>query len=358
MTLPKLIRTLLLALAIVLIIAAAMIYSMTWHPATREHALVSCEADAPQPQPGQALKVMTWNVQYLAGKRYVFWYDLADGNGPDLRPTSADLAYNLDEVARVIRDEQPDIVLLQELQDGAHASHYQNQLQLLKQRLSDLYPCSSEAFYWRASFVPYPKIWGSVGTKLATLSRFRIERAERLQLPRASNNWLARPFAPRHSLLVSYLSLRNGRELAVINTRFADPLPQSNAALRQVAMTRGLLDQLENQDTPWLLGGDLNLLPPGQYHRLAEPQRLRFQPRSELAPLLVYPVIPTSEEADQSRWFTRFPNDPAVRGPDRTVDYLLYSPALSRLDGYVRRRDTREISDHLPLVGRLLLPVE
>jgi hypothetical protein len=27
--------------------------------------------------PGQALKVMTWNVQYLAGKRYVFWNDLA-----------------------------------------------------------------------------------------------------------------------------------------------------------------------------------------------------------------------------------------------------------------------------------------
>ena len=41
------------------------------------------------------------------------------------------LGFSLDEVARVIRDEQPDIVLLQELDDGAKASGYQlNQGQL------------------------------------------------------------------------------------------------------------------------------------------------------------------------------------------------------------------------------------
>jgi hypothetical protein len=62
---------------------------------------------APALVPGQALKVMTWNVQYLAGKRYVFWNDL-DGRATMKRPLLDDMAFSLDEVARVIRDEQPD----------------------------------------------------------------------------------------------------------------------------------------------------------------------------------------------------------------------------------------------------------
>ena len=105
-----------------------VIQQMTWRPAARESAQTSCnpEVAAKSLVPGQALKVMTWNIQYLAGKRYVFWYDMADGSGPDERPTPEDLAYNLDEVARVIRDEQPDIVLLQEVNDNAKNTDYQD----------------------------------------------------------------------------------------------------------------------------------------------------------------------------------------------------------------------------------------
>src|SRR3989344_1672156 len=84
---------------------AVLVYSIAWHPADREDAALSCDVNTATLQPGQALKVMTWNVQYLAGKRYVFWYDLADGSGPDTRPTAADLAYSLDEVVRILRDE-------------------------------------------------------------------------------------------------------------------------------------------------------------------------------------------------------------------------------------------------------------
>ncbi|MBP8237391.1 MAG: endonuclease/exonuclease/phosphatase family protein, partial [Pseudomonas sp.] len=150
MPLPRFLRLFLLSLASLLCVLAALVYSLTWHPAAREAAAVSCQTSAPTLQPGQALKVMSWNVQYLAGKRYVFWYDLADGSGPDQRPSAEDLAFNLDEVVRILRDEQPDIVLLQELHNGAKASDYQNQLALLHERLNDLYPCSTQAYYWKA----------------------------------------------------------------------------------------------------------------------------------------------------------------------------------------------------------------
>jgi endonuclease/exonuclease/phosphatase (EEP) superfamily protein YafD len=46
-----------------------------------------------------------------------------------------------------------------------------------------------------------------------------------------------------------------------------------------------------------------------------------------------------------------------VDGPDRTLDYLFHSPSLKRIEAKVRREDTLLISDHLPLIGRFLLPI-
>jgi len=72
-------------------------------------------------------------------------------------------------------------------------------------------------------------------------------------------------------------------------------------------------------------------------------------------------MIPSNPEAtgiNRELWLTHFPNDPRVEAPDRTLDYLFYSPKLKRIEGYVRQKDTLTISDHLPVVGRLLLPVD
>lgn len=362
MRLNRPVRITLFGLLLTLSLLVALAYSLAWRPAPREQAPVSCTGRAPLLQPGQALKVMTWNIQYLAGKRYLFWYDLPDGAGPDQRPSSADLALTLDEVVRVLRDERADIVLLQELHDGAKASDYQDQLALLQARLADLYPCSSQAFYWKAPFVPHPQIIGSVGMKLGTLSRYRIEHAERLQLPRIPANPLSRSLNLQRALLVSYLPLRGGGQLAAINTHL-DAFAQGDTTMRkQVAMTASLLDRLQAAGTPWLLGGDFNLLPPGQYAQLAPAQRSWYAADSELSRLAErYPMIPSLEQtngAERAAWYTHIPNDPSVAGADRTLDYLFHNPRLTRLEAHVRRHDTQGISDHLPLLSRLLLPVD
>lgn len=348
-------------IALVTGLIVGFVYSTTWHPAAREQAPLACnpKTRAPALVPGQALKVMTWNIQYLAGKRYVFWNDMEDGSGEDERPTPEDLAYNLDEVARVIRDEQPDIVLLQEVSDGAKNTDYTDQLALLQARVTDLYPCSAQAFDWKADFVPLPHIFGSVGTKLVTLSRFQLDRAERIQLPTHNGNIIARQFQPRRALLVSYLPLRDGGHMAVINTQLDNVGPDTEPL--QIQATSRLLDKFESSGTPWLIGGDFSLLPLGQYRRLAPEQRSRYQPDSPLHLLWdKYPMIPDNAEVsgiDRNQWLTHFPNDPRLSGPDRTVDYLFYSPHLKRVGALVRRDDTLLISDHLPVIGRFLLPV-
>lgn len=354
----RLLRYTLLGLLIVTGLAGVMIYSLTWRPEAREVLPVSCSTRAPSLAPGQALKVMTWNVQYLAGKRYVFWNDLAAG--ADDAPTPEDMAFSLDEVARVIRDEQPDVVLLQELDDGAKASDYQNQLKLLLERVADLYPCSVHAFDWKADFVPDPHIFGSVGRQLATLSRYQIDHAQRLQLPVAPTNLIKRQFQPKNALLVAYLPLSDGGQLAVLNTHL-DRVTQPDQTLQtQISAVAKVLDKFESRGTPWLIGGDFNLLPLGQYQRLPSEQRTPYTADSALHALWdKYPMIPTNNEAsgiDRARWLTHYPNDPGLNGPDRTVDYLFYSPRIKRVEAMVRQDDTLRISDHLPVIARFVLP--
>ncbi len=357
----RLLRFTLILIALIALLLMVVIHAVSWRPAATENIAVQCHPGAPELAAGQTLKVMTWNIQFLAGKRYVFWYELADDRGPDDRATSADLAYNLDEVSRVIRAEQPDVVLLQAVDKGAKATDYQDQLALLRERLVDLYPCAAQAYDWKADFSPDPHILGSVGRTLATLSRYRINHAERLQLPYTTEgNPLTQPFTPRRALLSAYLPIEGGGQLAVLNTQLDAYSAGQDTQLRQLQAVSRQVDQLEGHGETWLLGGDFELLPLGQRQRLAEDQRLRYSPDTDLHLLWdKYPMIPSNAEVgsvDRAQWLTHYPNGQSGDSPDRTVDYLFYSPKITRQEGLVRQEDTLEISDHLPVLGTFVLP--
>ncbi|MBA1203021.1 endonuclease/exonuclease/phosphatase family protein [Pseudomonas capeferrum] len=354
----RLLRNVLLFLLLLFALLWLLAKYLGWQPAPREPVTASCRSQAAALVPGQPLKVMTWNIQYLAGKRYVFWHDQA--RGADTRPSAQDLAFNLDEVTRVIRAEQPDVVLLQEVDKGAKATDQQDQLALLRERLADLYPCAAQAYDWKADFVPDRHILGSVGRTLATLSRYPIGKAERLQLPNAADNTFTRLLEGQPALLVSYLPMGDSGRLAVLNTRLSAYRPGSDLQRRQVEHVAKVLDRLESQGTPWIIGGDFNLLPLGQHRRLPAAQRNAYSADSDLHLLWdKYPMIPDNAEAsgaERSAWLTHFPNDPGIAAPDRTLDYLLHSPRLQRLDAKVLQQDALQISDHLPVSARLVLP--
>lgn len=350
-------RTALLLALLALAALGLWAYKASWHPPKHEPVAVQCQGQAPELVPGQALKVMTWNLQYLAGTRYVFWYD--ENHGSDTRPSEADLARTLDEAVRVIRAERPDVLLLQEVDNGARASAYQDQLALLRERLADLYPCAAQAYTWKASFVPDRHILGSAGRTLATLSRYRISQAERSALP-LPGNAISRLFGPRHAVLTTWLPVQRSAPLAVLNTEL-DHYRAGEAAQREQLITLlRRVDKLESQGTPWLLGGDFNALPLGERQLLAAGHSERYSPTSDLHLLGErYPMIPSNAEAsgaDRTPWLTHRPNGSPQPGPSSTVDYLFHSPALSRVEAHVRQSDTLAISDHLPLIARLLLP--
>jgi endonuclease/exonuclease/phosphatase family metal-dependent hydrolase len=344
-----------------LVLLIALVWLTTFHPAALQPAPVACVQAAPILRPGQSLTVMTWNVQFMAGKNYVFFSDLPDGNASDERPSRADIAKTLAEVARVIQAANPDLVLLQEVDDRAARTDYENQLARLAALLPGEYACQTEAFYWKAAYVPHPRIHGAVGMKLAILSRYQISSAQRHQLSLIPADPLSQEFNLKRAILEAHLPIVGGGDFVALDTHLDAFAQGTDTMERQVEEVDARLASLTRAGRPWVIGGDFNLLPSEQARSALLPSHQYFyNPQTEITPLYRhYQAVPSAAETsgpDAQRWYTYFSNDPAIGHPDRTLDYLFFAPNVQLGNHDVRRHDTLGISDHLPIIAEFRLP--
>jgi len=348
-------------LAVLLGLLLSLVWLTTFHPAALQPEPVTCAPGAPVLRPGQQLNVMTLNVQFMAGKNYVFFSDVPDGNAPDERPSREDIATTVASVARVIHDENPDLVLLQEVDHGAARTDYEDQLARLRPLLTPDYVCQTEALYWKAAYVPHPRIHGAVGMKLAILSKYQIRSAQRHQLSLMPGDPLSQQFNLKRAILEAYLPIDRGNDLVALNTHL-DAFAQGNDTMaKQVGEVDALLASVTNAGSPWAIGGDFNLLPSeAAYQRLTADHQSFYNPQTEIALLYAHrQAVPSYAEAsgpETQRWFTYFPNDPAIGKLDRTLDYLFFAPTVRVGQHAVRQHDTLAISDHLPITAEFQLP--
>jgi endonuclease/exonuclease/phosphatase family metal-dependent hydrolase len=347
-------------IVVLFLLLVVVVWAATFHPAALQPEVVACGQGAPVLHPGQQLRILSWNVQFMAGKNYVFFSDLAEGYAPDERPSAEDITTTLGEVARVIRAENPDVILLQEVDDGAARTDYQDQLARLLPLLPHDYLCHTAAFYWKAAYVPHPRIHGATGMKLAVLSKYQIASAQRHQLALIPADPLSQQFNLKRAILETHLPVAGGADFVALNTHLDAFAQGSDTMERQVGQVDTLLAQLTDAQLAWAIGGDFNLLPNEQARaRLAPSHQSFYNPRSEIAPLYGhYQAVPTSAEttADAARWYSYIPNDPAIPHADRTLDYLFFAKNIQIGQHYVRQNDTQRISDHMPIVAVFQLP--
>ena len=347
-------------LIFLMVALALLIWSITFHPPALQAEAVVNQAHAPVLESGQQVKLLSWNVQYMAGKNYEFWYDRIDGDGADIRPIKSDIEQTFNQVAALIIEQNPDVILLQELHDNAKRTDYEDQLQRLLAMLPAEYNNYSESFYWQASFVPLPQIMGSVGMKLAVISKYKLGDALRHQLASIKTDPITDQFNFRRAIQEVSLPVAGGNKLTLMNTQFDAFAQGSDTMQQQVAYLKQLLNNKNQNGEAWVIAGDFNLLPPGQYEKLSTKARAYYQPESEFSSIYdQFNVIPTLEQAngpDASQWFTHFPNQKEVSGPDRTIDYLVYSHHLQVDEAQVIQQNTWHISDHLPMTATITLP--
>lgn len=345
-----------------------LVYAITYHPSAVQPEEISCNTEAPNPRAGQTIKVLNWNVQYMGSRKHVFWYDIS----AELRqkgeiktidtPSKEDVIWTLDEVARIIKSEDPDIVLLQEVDRDSDRTHNINQIDELLKRLPGKYKCHSDAWYWKADFVPHPRVLGAVGMQVATLSKYKIESASRHQLALIPEFWLTQQFNLKRAVLETRFSVDGGNPLVLLNTHMSAFSQGSNTMENQVKQVHTLLQDLQKEGVNWMIGGDFNLLPPGVNKNTIHPTaRFLYKDKSEITMLFNDFKSTVSKEQlqspNRSRYFTHTPNNPLINGMDRTIDYIFYADSLPLVKYRVRQKDTQKISDHLPMIAEFRLPV-
>jgi endonuclease/exonuclease/phosphatase family metal-dependent hydrolase len=296
-------------------------------------------------EPGRAITVLSWNVQFCAGRSREFFYD----GGPAVQVEPGAVLATLDRIGEVLRDVDADIVLLQEVDRGSDRTQRIDQHEALLARAP--YPVSLSTPYYRSPYVPHPPQdhLGRMDMHLSVFSRVGVRGATRWQLPMLHESWVRRQFNLRRALLdVDLGAARVFQTHLSAFSRGDGTLPQQiDAICDHLAAT-------DRESTPWLLAGDFNALPPGDDPaRLGPAADLYAEERTPVAPLFERwrSVVPAERhQAEPERWRTWLPHGSTTA--ERAIDHAFTSPSVEILEVRVMS-EISDTSDHLPLVTRI-----
>ena len=304
----------------------------------------------------QTVKAITYNAQFFAGTGYSFFYD----GGKDTLVDPGDVRNTVAAISAFVSQENPDFILLQEVDCGARRTGYVNQIELLLNSLPTDLRNYVATPYWKSRFVPHPKVMGSADTRLAIFSRYRLERATRHQLPRIQDNPIVSDFNFKRAILEVEIPLVSGEKFVLLNTHLEAFPKGTDIMQRQVDHVLKRLDSLDLKGIPWTMGGDFNLLPPRQASLLNPEEKGCHRDPSEITSIYErYHGVPTVADASdkEMRSFMTFTKHKhGERVPIRTLDYFFASPKVE-IKGYaVRQEGMKRLSDHLPLVAEFVVP--
>ncbi|MCX7606285.1 MAG: endonuclease/exonuclease/phosphatase family protein [Bacteroidia bacterium] len=320
------------------------------------------------PAPKETLTVMTWNIKF-GGGRIDFFFDCY---GDRVWMTSEEVGDNLKALLRKIRQVQPDILLIQELDRDSKRSAYVDMLKYIAD--SSGLPYAVYASQWDIRYVP-KKGLGRINSGNAIFSRWPIDTAYRIPLPLVeAYPWWYRLFYLRRNILVAHIPLPTEPNFWVLNTHLEAYVPEPDSTRYfQIQIFKHLLDSLTQAGAVWVAGGDLNTVPPGtkklkdfddnackevdptfvadDYTREVNWLLPLYNQYREVIPLEVY-------QAREQDFYSHTVNGGGWW--NRRLDYLFSNATW--IEGLVHQDDTKggmatfSLSDHAPVTGRLIVP--
>lgn len=331
--------------------AAAWVNSLVWTPAPEEDVPVQNMGETTAAPVDQPLKVLVWNLQYGGSRQFHFFYD----GGEAVSVPEDVVNATLEQIAAVIEDAAPDLVILQEVDRGSDRTHRIDQHEWLRQRLG--YPSHVSTPYHRAGYVPHPsqEHMGKVDMHLSVFSKHTLGSAMRTQLPLLDEPAWRQAFNLKRGLLDVTVETVDGQPIHVLNTHLSAFSKGDGTLTKQMNALERYASALESSNARWILAGDMNSLAPGADASALGPDATYYQDDPNPIELLFRRFQPLISEPQfqqsAERWRTYVPF--GADAPDRTLDYVFLSRTLSANNAEVLQE--MDISDHLPLIFELEL---
>ena len=327
--------------------------------------LYAAPGATPAPAPTRPLRILDWNLKF-GGGRLDFFFDCF---GDRVLMSRAEVLANLEGVARKIRQVDPDVVFLQEVDVNAKRSAFVDQLAWLVAH-TDLH-YAAYASQWRADFVPSDGL-GPMDDGIAILSRWPLDRATRLALPlRTDQDALTQYFYLHRAVLRARVQIPGHGDLWLVNVH-TDAYGQDGTKRRHIERFQREMDALDDAGELVVGGGDLNTLPPGttKLYDFADTVCTNedfvaddYRPDAGWLDGLYSrysPFVPTADyAADNAEYFSHSVDG---RGSwNRELDYLFTNGTWVPGSGVVHQDErtgmaTMPLSDHAPSSAELELP--
>ncbi len=322
-------------------------FHLNFRPRSLIEVTVQDEKTVEFPKPAGRFSVMSWNIQYSAGRNYHFWYD----GGKDVHVKNEDVRGTLKKISETIRRQQPDILILQEVDRDSKRTGRIDQLPWILKEV-EMNSWSSTPYH-RSRFVPAPlgNPLGRVDMHMAIASKYKISSAVRYALPGLNENFIRRDFNLKRALLEAAIPTQEGKQpLIVMNTHLSAFSYGDGTLERQISLLKTRLKELDDAGYPWILAGDFNMIPPGDdperlgkesvyYRGDSNPLEELFMQYKPDVDLKIYTNHPGS-------YFTYLKyGEPRA---DRKIDYIFSNKNVDIQEFSVIREEDPS-SDHLPL---------
>lgn len=204
--------------AIILTVLSYLIYVVVSYHRLEDNLTLEIQGNALNNAPvNTELSVLTYNIGFGAySADYSFFMD----GGEHSRALSKDsVLNNINGVLRVIKDRNPDLVLLQEVDTDGTRSYHINQKNLISENFKSFDSVFAENYDSPYFLYPLYEPIGANKSGLLTFSAFNIESGIRRSLP--VENSINKYFDLDRAYSVSVIKTDNGRELVLYNVHLS-----------------------------------------------------------------------------------------------------------------------------------------
>lgn len=290
----------------------------------------------------QKLRIGTYNIQYGAGLHL------------NKKMGKEDSLEHMEELSRVIKRMDVDILILQEVDFYSKRSHLIDQSEYLAVRCG--YPYIAKAPHWIRKVMPYWNgLTGPLNHGLCILSRFPLIENQTYVFRHPTEapfyvRWLYSPHGGQKAVA------QVGEEKITVINLHLEPWAQKT---REKTVKRSI-EWISKVTGPLILGGDLNAIPPEAkvkttYNLFDTPwfiDKSQWNIQNDQTVLLIRNIpglnefIPSKKYAKKERKYFTYPSN----DPQQKLDYLFAGGGLKIIEGYVFHK-AKTASDHLPVIG-------